>query len=109
MEKKEFEVVRTITMSKVEKVSTDNYELQPTFDWDAKDGKAYEANTDNTDWSEVFEEEGIADVPYLLDCFVEVIDELMPTASDAYRKRLEYLKQSCQGWRLEDCDYFQEK
>ena len=106
---KKFEVIQSQTLCKTELVKTDDYALIETFDWDAKDGKAYEVDTDETDWGVVFGDNGIMDIPQLLDAFVELIDEHLPTATGERKEKLEYLKNSCKGWQLEDWDYSQVK
>lgn len=98
---KEFSLDVYITLKKEVNVTTDRY--QPEFDEES--GHTY-ANTDETDWKTVFEQEEFT-IPQLLEELKILANKEMdasPYNSNRYRKMKKVIE-SCNGWETYEEQY----
>lgn len=102
---RDFEIDVQFTLHKVVDVTTDKY----TPEYDEESGHTY-ANTENTEWSEVYDESGHFTILEMLDELkVYVEQDLAMTGKNTGKGRhLQRLLESCQGWELID-SYFCEQ
>ena len=108
--KRAFDVTITEVLSRNVRVKTDDY--IPEEGWDDDFGKYGVCNTEDTDWVKAYKDEHET-IENLLKEFINLIDiriqdilnsEEIYKGTERYIKRLEYLKEECRNWCVEECE-----
>ena len=99
---RDFDVEVTITMSKVENVTTDDYAPE----YDDEDGRTY-ANTENTEWKRAYEDSGCYTIQELLGELKKYVIADMQTCAPNTGKgaHLKRLLDACDGWKVIEESY----
>ena len=97
---RDFEVdVEFVMQKKAVPVTTDKYNPE----YDEEDGRTY-ANTDDTNWEDVYDESGYYTIPELLQELENYVKEDLERYKGDTRKErhLNAILESCQGWEVYD-------
>lgn len=103
----EFSVCISQTLSKSVEVTTSDY--IPKIDYDEDSGYQINyADTSETNWEEAYKAEHTTLLD-LLNVLKEYIDKDIASSNDKHHiRKLKELRQECDGWVEDECEYVQE-
>ena len=105
--KKEFYVCISQTLSKSVSVTTSDYNQELDYDEDSHCQFTY-ADTSETNWEEAYKAEHTTLLD-LLNVLKEYIDKDIASSNDKHHiRKLKELRQECDGWIEDECEYVQE-